>query len=118
MGRVCEVIGVRDGCEGSARKRAGLGGDECLAGWWDGVEQFKVSMKESGTYFKTSATRPHSSGDFCTFIRLIALYTSPFSHAFSVNYQDHQQRVPKHVGKFVWFRLLRNCSVRCCLYSG
>ena len=42
-------------------------------------------MKESGTYFKTSATRPHSSADFCTFIRLIALYTSPFSHAISVN---------------------------------
>ena len=40
VGRVCEVVGVRDGCEGSARKRAGLGGDECLAGWWDGVEQF------------------------------------------------------------------------------
>ena len=40
MGRVCEVVGVRDGCEGSARKRAGLGGDECLAGWRDGVEQF------------------------------------------------------------------------------
>ena len=40
MGWVCEVVGVRDGCEGSARKRAGLGGDECLAGWWDGVEKF------------------------------------------------------------------------------
>ena len=45
----------------------------------------KVSMKESGPYFKTSATRPHSSADFCTFIRLIALYTSPLSHAISVN---------------------------------
>ena len=40
VGRVCEVVGVRDGCEGSARKRAGLGGDECLPGWWDGVEKF------------------------------------------------------------------------------
>ena len=36
MGWVCEVVGVRDGCVGSARKRAGLGGDECLAGWWYG----------------------------------------------------------------------------------
>ena len=45
----------------------------------------KVSMNESGTCFKTSATRPRSSADFCNFIRLIALYTSPFSHALSAN---------------------------------
>ena len=45
----------------------------------------KVSMKESGTCFKTSATRPHSSADFCIFIRWIALYASPFSHAISVS---------------------------------
>ena len=34
MGRVCEVVGVGDGREGSAREGAGLGHDECLAGWW------------------------------------------------------------------------------------
>ena len=34
VGRVGEVVGVRDGRESSARERAGLGGDECLAGWW------------------------------------------------------------------------------------
>ena len=45
----------------------------------------KVSMKESGTCFKISAMRPHSSADFCTFIRLNALCTSPFSHAIYVN---------------------------------
>ena len=45
----------------------------------------KVSIKESGTCFKIFATKPHSSADFCTFIRLIALCTSPFSHAISVN---------------------------------
>ena len=37
VGWVCEVVGVS---EGSARKRAGLGGDECLAGWWYTVEKF------------------------------------------------------------------------------
>ena len=42
-------------------------------------------MKESGTCFKISAMRPHSSADFCTFIRLNALCTSPFSHAIYVN---------------------------------
>ena len=34
VGRVCEVVGVGDGREGSAREGAGLGHDECLAGWW------------------------------------------------------------------------------------
>ena len=34
MGRVGEGVGVRDGRESSARERAGLGGDESLAGWW------------------------------------------------------------------------------------
>ena len=34
VGRVGEVVGVRDGRESSARERAGLGGDGCLAGWW------------------------------------------------------------------------------------
>ena len=34
VGRVGKVVGVRDGRESSARERAGLGGDECLAGWW------------------------------------------------------------------------------------
>ena len=41
MGWVCEVVG-------SARKRAELGGDECLAGWWYGVEKPLVKGPSAG----------------------------------------------------------------------
>ena len=54
------------------------------------IKSWKLStnfaIKKSGAYFSNSATSPRSSADFCSFIRFIALYTSLFSQAVSVNW--------------------------------